>query len=193
MSLIRELKRRNVFRVGIAYLLVGWVVMQVGEVMASALQLPSWVLSTLAFFLILGFPLALIFAWAFELTPEGIKFERNVESSHSGTTATGRKLEFVIFGVLVIAVGFLLYDRADKPHQDTDRVTSERAGNELSDSGPHSPPAPADGRITSRHKNQPLERVGGPARHPRRLDEAQTHILGRSPLKRHAHAAPQDH
>lgn len=146
MSLIKELKRRNVFRVGIAYLLVGWVVMQVGEVMASALQLPSWVLSTLAFFLILGFPLALIFAWAFELTPEGIKFERNVESSQSVTTATGRKLEFVIFGVLVIAVGFLLYGRADKPHQDTDRATSERAGNELSDSGPHSPPVPAGGR-----------------------------------------------
>ena len=146
MSLIRELKRRNVFRVGIAYLLVGWVVMQVGEVMASALQLPSWVISTLAFFLILGFPLALIFAWAFELTPEGIKFERNVESSQSVTTATGRKLEFVIFGVLVIAVGFLLYGRADKPHQDTDRATSERAGNELSDSGPHSPPVPAGGR-----------------------------------------------
>jgi len=146
MSLIKELKRRNVFRVGIAYLLVSWVVMQVGDVMAKALQLPGWVLSTLAFFLILGFPLALILAWAFELTPEGIKRERNVEPGQSTIAAASRKLDLVIIGVLVIAVGFLLYDRAGKPHEDTGRSASEHAGNELSDTGRASLPLPADGR-----------------------------------------------
>jgi len=146
MSFIRELKRRNVFRVGIAYVVVGWVMMQVGEVMAPALQLPDWVLSTLAFFLILGFPLVLIFAWAFEFTPEGIKREREVEPSQSIPATTGRKLEFVIFGALVIAVGFLLYDRADETDRETGRGASEQAGSEESDIGTPSVPVPADGR-----------------------------------------------
>ena len=111
MSLFVELKRRNVFRVGIAYVLASWLVMQVGEVMAPALRLPDWVLSTLAFFLILGFPLVLIFAWAFEMTPEGLKRERDVDRSQSITGETGRRLDRAIIVVLVLAVGFLLAER----------------------------------------------------------------------------------
>jgi TolB-like protein/Tfp pilus assembly protein PilF len=111
VSLFNELKRRNVFRVGIAYLITGWLVMQIGEVMAPALRLPDWVLSTLAFFLILGFPLVLIFAWAFELTPEGLKREKDVDRSQSMTPATGRKLDRAIIVVLVLAVAFLLAER----------------------------------------------------------------------------------
>ena len=73
MSFFNELKRRNVFKVAAAYIIVGWLIMQAGEVMSPALHLPEWVNSTLAFFLILGFPVALIFAWAFEMTPDGLK------------------------------------------------------------------------------------------------------------------------
>jgi TolB-like protein/Tfp pilus assembly protein PilF len=111
MNLFTELKRRNVFRVGIAYLITGWLVMQIGEVMAPALRLPDWVLSTLAFFLILGFPLVLIFAWAFELTADGLKREKDVDRSESVTPATGRKLDRAIMVVLVLAVVFLLFER----------------------------------------------------------------------------------
>ena len=96
MSLFKELKRRNVFRVAAAYIIVGWLVMQAGEVMGPALQLPDWVNSILAFFLILGFPLALIFAWAFEMTPEGLKMEKDIDRNQSFVRATGKKLNYTI-------------------------------------------------------------------------------------------------
>ena len=63
MSLFAELKRRNVFRVVLAYIVIAWLLMQVGDTLAPALRLPDWVTSLLAFFLILGFPLAVFFAW----------------------------------------------------------------------------------------------------------------------------------
>ena len=100
MGVVSELKRRNVFRVAIAYVLIAWVIVQAGDVLAPALHLPEWVVSALVFFLILGFPLALIFAWAFELTPEGIKLEKDVDRSMSITHMTGRRLDFLIIGVL---------------------------------------------------------------------------------------------
>ena len=64
MSFINELKRRNVIKVAAAYVIVGWLIMQAGEVLSPALHLPEWVNSMLAFFIILGFPLAMFFAWA---------------------------------------------------------------------------------------------------------------------------------
>ena len=76
MSFFEELKRRNVFRVAIAYLVIAWFLLQVGDTLAPALLLPDWINTALAFFLVLGFPLAILFAWAFELTPEGIKLEK---------------------------------------------------------------------------------------------------------------------
>jgi hypothetical protein len=66
--------------------IVGWLIMQAGEVMGPALHLPEWVNSTLAFFLILGFPLAMLFAWAFEMTPEGLKKEEDIDRSQSPVT-----------------------------------------------------------------------------------------------------------
>ncbi|MEK0326373.1 MAG: hypothetical protein QQN63_11785, partial [Nitrosopumilus sp.] len=67
-----ELKKRNIFRVAIAYLVVGWVIIQVGEATFESLQLPSWALTAVIVFLIIGFPIALILAWAFELSPKGM-------------------------------------------------------------------------------------------------------------------------
>ena len=97
--------------------------MQVGEVMSPALRLPDWVLSTLAFFLILGFPLALIFAWAFEITPEGLKLEKHVQRSESISRITGRKLDFSIIGLLALALGFFAYDKfVLDPSRDAARI-----------------------------------------------------------------------
>jgi hypothetical protein len=110
MSLFAELKRRNVFRVGIAYAVVAWLVMQIGEVMAPALYLPDWVLSTLAFFLILGFPVVLVMAWVFELTPEGIKREKEVGREGSITHTTGRKLDYFIIAMLVVVAGYFIWE-----------------------------------------------------------------------------------
>ena len=96
MSFFSELKRRNVIKVALAYVIVGWLLMQVAEVMAPALRLPDWSLSFVAFLLILGFPVALIFAWAFEMTPEGLKKEKDVVRDDSITQVTGRKLDIAI-------------------------------------------------------------------------------------------------
>jgi len=111
MNFFAELKRRNVFKVAAAYVIVGWLIMQAGEVMGPALHLPDWVNSTLAFFLILGFPLALIFAWAFEMTPEGLKKEKDVDRSQSITGTTGKNLNLAITIVLVLALGFFAFDK----------------------------------------------------------------------------------
>ena len=110
MSIIDEMKRRNVFRVGIAYVVLGWVVIQVTDTVAPALNLPEWTLALVTWLGIIGFPFALLLAWAFELTPEGIKLEKNVVRSESITPVTGRKLDFMIIGLLVIALGVVVWD-----------------------------------------------------------------------------------
>jgi len=111
MSLIEELKRRNVFRVGVAYVIIAWLLLQVSDTLVPALYLPEWFHSAVALLLILGFPLALFFAWAFELTPDGLKKEKDVERSESITHVTGRKLDFVIIAMLVVALGYFGYDK----------------------------------------------------------------------------------
>ena len=122
MSLFAELKRRNVFRVAAAYVIIGWLVMQVGEVMAPALHLPGWVTSALAFFIILGFPFAMFFAWAFEMTPQGLKREKEVARAQSITPVTGRKLDFMIIGLLAAALAWFAWDRFG-PRQETPTST----------------------------------------------------------------------
>jgi TolB-like protein len=109
-GLFEELKRRNVFRVGVAYLLLAWVAIQVTDTVAPALNLPAWTLAFVTWMSILGFPLALFFAWAFELTPEGLKREKEVDRSQSITHSTGRKINFIAIGLLVIAVVFLVVE-----------------------------------------------------------------------------------
>lgn len=110
-NLISELRRRNVFRVGVAYVVVAWLLAQVTELALDSFESPAWVVKTVLFLLALGFPLALVFAWAFELTPDGIKLEREVDRSQSIARRTGRRLDFVIIGVLSAAVALLLVDR----------------------------------------------------------------------------------
>jgi len=111
MSFVRELKRRNVFRVGIAYVIAAWLIAQVTELALDNFGAPDWVIKTVLFLLVIGFPLALIFAWAFELTPEGLKKEKSVVRSESITHATGRKLDFAIIAVLVLALAYFAYDK----------------------------------------------------------------------------------
>jgi len=106
-----ELKRRNVVRVAIAYAVVSWLSIEVSATTFPMLKLPEWAATFVTVLLIIGFPVALIFAWAFEFTPEGLKKEKDVDRSESITHITGRKIDFVIIGVLAVAVGFLLFDK----------------------------------------------------------------------------------
>jgi tetratricopeptide (TPR) repeat protein len=118
MSLFAELKRRNVFRVGIAYVVLAWLLLQVGDTLAPALHLPEWINSALAFFLILGFPLAIFFAWAFEMTPEGLKLEKHVDRDASITPVTGRKLDRTIIVMLVAALAYFVWQSQKAPAPD---------------------------------------------------------------------------
>jgi len=111
MSLFTELKRRNVFRVGIAYAVAAWVLLQVFDVIGEILELPAWGGKLILAMLVVGFFLALILAWAYELTPEGVKRESEVDRSQSVTRQTGRKLNALIMGLLVLAVAYLLFDK----------------------------------------------------------------------------------
>ncbi|MDH3351134.1 MAG: tetratricopeptide repeat protein, partial [Gammaproteobacteria bacterium] len=110
MGLLSELRRRNVFRVAIAYIIVAWLILQVGDTLAPALRLGDWVNTALAFFLILGFPIALVFAWAFEITPEGLKKEKDVDRAKSVSHLTGRKLDYAIIGLLAVGMFYLVLE-----------------------------------------------------------------------------------
>jgi len=110
-NLFNELKRRNVVRVGIAYIVLGWVGLQVGDVLFDTFEAPAWVGKTFAGLLLLGFPFACLFAWAFELTPEGVKKTAEVDRSESITHSTGRRLNVVIIAALVVALGYFIWER----------------------------------------------------------------------------------
>ena len=110
-DLFTELKRRNVFRVGLVYVVVAWILAQVAELALDSFDAPDWVIKAFLMFLALGLPVALIFAWAFEITPEGIKKEKDVDRTQSITPETGRKLDYVIVALLVLGIGYLVADK----------------------------------------------------------------------------------
>ncbi len=106
-----ELKRRNVVRVAFAYAIVSWLILQLTDVLMSLLSLPEWVGGFVFLLLVIGFLLALVLSWAYELTPEGLKKEKDVDRSASIAHLTGRKLDFIIIGVLIIAVAMFTLDK----------------------------------------------------------------------------------
>jgi TolB-like protein len=104
MSLFEELKRRNVFRVAIAYVLLGWAVLQGADFLLDLAEAPQWVIRVFAIAGLVGFPFAVFFSWAYELTPEGLKRDAEVQQSQSITAQTGRKLNGVIIALLVLVI-----------------------------------------------------------------------------------------
>jgi len=110
MSFFEELKRRNVVRVGIAYAVATWILLQLTDVVAEILQLPAWAPKLILLILLIGFIPALIFAWAFEMTPEGIKREKDVDRSASITPKTGRKLDYAIIGLLALGMAYFVWE-----------------------------------------------------------------------------------
>jgi TolB-like protein/tetratricopeptide (TPR) repeat protein len=110
MSILAELKRRNVFKVGAAYAVVAWLLVQVIVAIEAPLNLPDWFDTVAIVLLAIGFPIAVLLAWAYEVTPEGIKPTSQVEPGQSITRATGQKLNYVVIGLLATACGFLIVD-----------------------------------------------------------------------------------
>jgi TolB-like protein/Tfp pilus assembly protein PilF len=106
-----ELKRRNVYKVAVAYAVVAWLLMQVASQIFPFFEIPNWAVRLVVLLLIIGFPVAVILAWAFDLTPEGIKRAEDVYVSKSVTRKTGRKLDFFIIGVLLLVIAILVFQR----------------------------------------------------------------------------------
>ncbi len=111
MTLFNELKRRNVFKAVVAYIITAWLVLQIADVVLNNIEAPGWIFQVLMLFLGLGLPLVIVFAWAFEMTPEGLKRESEVDRSQSITAQTGRKLDYSIIAVRVLALGYFAYDK----------------------------------------------------------------------------------
>ena len=118
VSLLTELKRRNVFKVGIAYLVMAWLVMQVADVILNNIEAPKWIFQVLLVFLGVGFAVALVLAWAFELTPEGIKREAEDPESTPVARKSSQKLTYLIIGVLALAASYLFMTK-EKPGPDS--------------------------------------------------------------------------
>ena len=111
MSFFSELQRRNVVRVGIAYTVIAWVVAQVAEFAFESFGAPEWAIKSLIVLLLIGLVPVVVFAWVYEMTPEGLKKEKDVDRTASITPQTGRRIDRVIIVVLVIAVGFFAIDK----------------------------------------------------------------------------------
>jgi len=110
MSFWGELRRRNVYKVGIAYAIVAWLIIEAVATIFPLLQLPEWTMTLVTVLLIIGFPLALLFAWAFEITPDGLKLTKEVPRAESITRITGKKLNYILAGIIVLAIAFILFD-----------------------------------------------------------------------------------
>src|SRR5210317_357879 len=108
MSFFDELKRRNVFRVAIGYIITAWLLLQIVDLVLENINAPDWVMQVFMLAMAVGLPIALIIAWAFELTPEGIKLEKNVDQSQSIARNTGHQLNRGIIMILSMAVVLLL-------------------------------------------------------------------------------------
>jgi TolB-like protein len=142
-ELFEELKRRNVFRVGVAYLVTAWIVAQVAELLVEAFEAPPWALKLFLGVLALGLLIAVVVAWVYELTPEGIKREVEVDRSESVVRHTGRKLDRLIIVALVIALGYFIWEsrfRDDRERGSPDaQVAAEESGERA---GPGEPAVP---------------------------------------------------
>ena len=111
MSLLGEIKRRKVFQVAVVYAVVAWLIIQIIDVVSEPLSLPGWIDTVVIVLLAVGFPIAVILAWAFDLTPEGVKADSGIQASHVTPQAGGQRLNYFLQGLVLVAVGFLVVDQ----------------------------------------------------------------------------------
>ena len=143
-SFFTELKRRNVYRVGLAYIIASWLLLQVIDVVEPIIGTPEWVAKLILVLLAVGLPLVLVFSWAYEMTPEGLRREKDVDRSQSITGETGRRLDRLIVGILIVAVSLMAVDRY--VFHDHDEAPPEIAGGPAGPNavGAEAPPAESD-------------------------------------------------
>jgi|GEM_PF-298385 len=165
MSFFSELKRRNVVRAAIAYALMGWILLQAADFVFDLIGAPPWVIQALATVVVLGLVVTLFFSWAFEITPEGIKRESDIDRSQSIAPQTGRKLDRMIIVFLAVAVVVLLgerilnkndYNGAEKPaivEASSDRQTADQQSlaSNTSATNPNKPASESATKIPDDH------------------------------------------
>ena len=139
---VSELKRRNVFRVGAAYAVVSWLVLQVVDIVFPRLGFPDWAITLVLILFLIGFPVALILAWSFDFTPGGIRKTEDGDGGEAATFAGGHKLNLVIAGALVAALGFIVYQNSgihtNQPssgHTETEKSVAVLPFDDLSEGG----------------------------------------------------------
>lgn len=139
MSFFEELKRRNVFRVAIGYAITAWLLLQFVDLVLENVNAPDWVMQVFMLALAIGFPLAVFFAWAFEMTPDGVKRESEVDRSKSITPQTGRRMDRNIIIALVLALAYFAYDKfsgsgeSDKASDPVSRNTTQSVETEIAE------------------------------------------------------------
>ena len=111
MKFLGELKRRNVFRIGMAYIVAAWVLIQIGYVTAAYFGAPAWVMGVFITFLFTVFPLVLYFTWSFAITTDGIRKESDLRKVDSLTRKTGHKLDYITMALLAVVVGMVALER----------------------------------------------------------------------------------
>ena len=110
-SFFAELKRRNVIRAAGLYLVGAWLLTQVASTVLPMFGAPDWLPRSIVILLAIGFLPALIFSWIFEMTPEGLKRDEDVPLERSIAPQTGRRMNRMIIAVLVLALGYFVFDK----------------------------------------------------------------------------------
>jgi TolB-like protein len=129
-GVLEKLKRRSVFRVGAMYLVAAWVLVQVGDTLGEPLSLPGWFQTTLIAALVIGFPITLLLAWIFDITPAGIVRSTEDSRIELEDLRQGRKIDYAIIGALVVAVGLLYLREPESVEQSTDPIVENRSAQE---------------------------------------------------------------
>ncbi|MEY2556697.1 MAG: eukaryotic-like serine/threonine-protein kinase, partial [Verrucomicrobiota bacterium] len=122
LNFFSELKRRNVYKVAVAYLVAAWLLIQAASIFLPAFNAPQWAMQVVILILLIGFPIALVFSWAFEITPEGIKLESEVEPGQSIQRKTGRWLVALTVVLAIVAAAFYYWPHQDKVLTDKDHI-----------------------------------------------------------------------
>ena len=127
MKFFNELKRRNVIKATIAYIVIAWVLLQVLSTILPAVEAPAWVLKTLMIFMVIGFPIWVIFSWVYEVTPEGLKKTAQVSDDNSITAITNKRLNIIIIITLIVAIAVSFFNKPVSLSE----ATSESVVNDL--------------------------------------------------------------
>src|SRR5262245_8852098 len=141
-SFFSELKRRNVYKIAVAYAVVAWLIIQAASILLPTFEAPAWGMKVVVMLVLLGFPAALVFSWAFEITPEGIKLESEIDPKKSITRKTGRKIVGLTIAVAIVAAGLLVFQMVGRDHN-----SAAAAGKRLSENAEDGRPPAAAGSL----------------------------------------------